>query len=968
MSHSVANCHNSATGAGSIPAILPVMVSLYPLTLDSAMNSEVSHPRSLETVNADRPSGDSGDPLRQDIRLLGRLLGDTIREQEGAQVFETVEKIRQTAVLFARGGDPAVRQSLAELLDGLPKDVAQSVVRAFSYFLQLANIAEDVHHSRRRRAHDLAGSPPREGSLVHALKAVSSTGVGGEAVADFFANALLVPVLTAHPTEVQRQSLMRNHREIAQLLEQRDRCNLTPEERVENTAGLSRAILTLWASRMLRPVRLRVEDEVKNGIRYFEETFFSELPRLYRQTSQLLAEHFPEQSWKLPPFFRVGSWIGGDRDGNPNVNADVLREAMRLQASAVFEYYRKQLRLLVDELPLSELLIATTPALKALAAQSVDHSPQRADEPYRLALSLVRARLEATAQRLGLEVSHRSRDLVRAYTSAEELVADLEIMVTSLALDGKSLLAEGRLLQLHQAAQIFGFHLAPIDLRQSSDVHARTVGELLSVAGRCPHYAELPESDRLALLCEEVASPRPLYSPYLSYSEETVGEMEIFFAVRRLRKQLGPAALPNCIISKTDGPSDLLEVALLLKEAGLLQPGPSPTLLLNIIPLFETIEDLRKSASTLDTLLHLPLYRALLSSRGNEQEVMLGYSDSNKDGGFLTSGWELYKAEIALGRVCAQHGVRLRLFHGRGGSVGRGGGPSYHAILAQPVGAVQGQLRLTEQGEVISTKYGNRDTGRRNLEVLLAATLEASLTDHENRVEPVESFYPVMEQLSGTAFECYRALVYETPGFTTYFWQSTVISEIASLNIGSRPASRTASERIEDLRAIPWVFSWAQCRLMLPGWYGFGSAVEAFLHSNPDGMATLRRMVVAWPFFKTLLSNMDMVLSKSELAIASRYAELAVDEGLRSRIFARIQTEWLLTRTLLLAILEQEDFLGENPALAQSLRLRAPYMDPLNHLQVELLKRHRAGEIDERMARSIHITINGIASGLRNSG
>lgn len=918
----------------------------------------------------DPSTRDTGDPLRQDIRLLGRLLGDTIRQQEGALVFETVERVRQTAVQFARGGDPAVRQALAELLDGLPRDLVQAVVRAFSYFLQLTNIAEDTHHIRRRRAHDLAGSPPREGSLLYALHAVRNSGAGAPAVADFFENALLVPVLTAHPTEVQRQSLMRHHREIAQLLEQRDRLCLTPEEEAENTAGLTRAILTLWVSRMLRPVRLKVMDEVRNGIRYFETTFFSELPRLYRQTTALLTQQFPEKSWTLPPFFRIGSWIGGDRDGNPNVKAEVLVEAVRLQAAAVFDHYRRELRTLIDELPLSELLVSTTPELKALADRSQDPSPQHADEPYRLALSVMLNRLEVTAQRLQLmpTVPPASERLEEGYPGPEGLVADLDVLVKSLELDGKGLLAAGRLRGLLQAAQIFGFHLAPIDLRQNSEVHERTVGELLAVAGRCSNYASLPELERVALLVAEVSSPRPLYSPYLAYSEETRGELDIFFAARRLREQLGAAALPNCIISKTDGPSDLLEVALLLKEAGLLLPGASPSLQLNIIPLFETIEDLRQSARTLDMLFQLPLYRSLLVSRRNEQEVMLGYSDSNKDGGFLTSGWELYKAEIALSRVCAAHGIRMRLFHGRGGTVGRGGGPTYHAILAQPVGAVQGQIRLTEQGEVIATKYGNPDTGRRNLEVLLAATLEATLTDHENRVEATEAFHAVMDQLSEYAFKAYRALVYETPGFTTYFRQSTVISEIASLNIGSRPASRTASERIEDLRAIPWVFSWAQCRLMLPGWYGFGSAVEAFLKATPDGLTTLRRMAVAWPFFRTLLSNMDMVLAKSDLAIASRYAELVVDEGLRTRIFAQLQSEWHRTRVQLLTILEKEGLLSENAALTQSLRLRAPYMDPLNHLQVELLKRHRAGGSDARMARSIHITINGLAAGLRNTG
>jgi len=913
------------------------------------------------------------EPLRDDIRLLGRILGDTIREQEGAAIYAAVEQVRQTAVRFARDGDPAARAAahddLAALLDSLPRETAQVVVRAFSYFLQLANIAEDEHHIRRRRAHDLAGSPPREGSLIHALDQLAANEVAPQAVADFFARALVAPVLTAHPTEVQRQSLIHNHRAVARLLDQRERQQMTPDELAENDEGLADAILTLWQSRMLRPVRLKVVDEVKNGIRFFDETFFTELPRLYIQTAQQLQRRYPQRPWALPPFFRVGSWIGGDRDGNPFVTADILRETLRLQSAAALNRYLDEVHALGGELPLSKLLVKTTPELDELARQSPDQSPQRADEPYRRALSGIYARLAATARALDrFEPLRHEIGQAEPYAGPEALRADLKALAQSLKQNGSARLAGGRLRRLLRAVQVFGFHLASLDLRQNSDVHARSVAELLATAGRCPDYEALPEAERIALLAAEIATPRPVYSPYLDYSEETRGELAIFFAARELRQRYGEAALPNCIISKTDGVSDLLELALLLKEAGLLRPGAEPRLDINLIPLFETIEDLQKSAATMDALLALPAYRRLLASRRDEQEVMLGYSDSNKDGGFLTSGWELYKAEIELTRVFRRHGVRLRLFHGRGGSVGRGGGPSYHAILAQPAGAVCGQIRLTEQGEMITAKYGNPDTGRRNLEVLLAATLEASLTDPENKVEPAASFHAAMDDLSARALAAYRGLVYETPGFADYFRQSTVVSEIATLNIGSRPASRKASERIEDLRAIPWVFSWAQCRLMLPGWYGFGAAVDGYLQDHPDGLATLRRMHKSWPFFRSLLSNMDMVLAKSDLAIASRYAELVGDAALRERIFKRLRDEWQLTRRHLLAILEQDDFLADNPMLKRSLQLRLPYMDPLNHLQIELLKRHRVGETDERLARGIHMTINGIASGLRNSG
>ncbi|HZX30279.1 MAG TPA: phosphoenolpyruvate carboxylase, partial [Rhodocyclaceae bacterium] len=610
----------------------------------------------LTTPNS-LPSADKDEPLRQDIRLLGKILGDTVREQEGDAVFDTVERVRQTAVRFARDGDPAARAELADLLDHLPQKTTQAVVRAFSFFLQLANIAEDQHHIRRRRAHDLAGSPPREGSLPYALDRLAEAGVSAEAIADFFAHALVSPVLTAHPTEVQRQSMLQSHRHIARLLDQRERLRLTPEEQAENDTGLASIVLTLWQTRMLRPVRLKVIDEVRNGVSYFNATFFNELPRLYIQATMLLQERYPERRWALPQFFQVGSWIGGDRDGNPFVTADILREALRLQSSAALDFYLGELHELGGELPLSDLLVQVSPELATLAANSPDRSPQRADETYRRALTGIYARLATTARRLDrLEPLRHAVGEAEPYADPESFRTDLKVLAKSLKANGSALLAGGRLRRLLRAVQVFGFHLAPIDLRQNSDVHARTVGELLAAVGVCPDYASLSESERIALLVGELDTPRPLYSPHIEYSEETRGELAIFFAAQELRQRYGRAALPNAIISKTDGVSDLLEVALLLKEAGLLKPGAEPSLEMNIIPLFETIEDLRQAPATMGAIFSLPIYRRLVASRGEEQEVMLGYSDSNKDGGFLTSGWELYKAEVELTRVFQQHG------------------------------------------------------------------------------------------------------------------------------------------------------------------------------------------------------------------------------------------------------------------------------------------------------------------------
>jgi phosphoenolpyruvate carboxylase len=539
------------------------------------------------------------------------------------------------------------------------------------------------------------------------------------------------------------------------------------------------------------------------------------------------------------------------------------------------------------------------------------------------------------------------------------------VLHDSLAENGSALIARGRLRRLRRALDVFGFHLQSIDLRQNSDVHEQVVTELISVLHPGIKYSWLAEETRVDVLLKELSMPRPVWVRHAGYSNIVDAELDVFRTAADAHRRYGACAAPNYIISKTQEVSDILEVALLLKEVGLLRPSEG-TLAVNIIPLFETIEDLRQCPQIMDQLLGTPLYRQLLASRNDTQEVMLGYSDSNKDGGFVTSGWELYKAEVALVDVFKRHDVRLRLFHGRGGSVGRGGGPSYQAILAQPHGSVQGQIRITEQGEVIAGKYSHPDVGRRNLEILVAATLEATLLDRLETVKP--EHIATMDQLSEIAFRTYRSLVYDTPGFEQYFWESTVISEIADLNIGSRPASRKASRAIADLRAIPWVFSWSQCRLMLPGWYGFGSAIKEWLDQSDDGLSLLQEMYGQWPFFQATLSNMDMVLAKSDIAIASRYAELVKDKTLRETIFQRLKTEWHSSRDALLAITQRTELLQGNPLLARSIRNRFPYLDPLNHLQLELLRRYRSGDNDERVRRAIHLTINGIAAGLRNSG
>jgi phosphoenolpyruvate carboxylase len=928
-------------------------------------------------------SRDSERPLIDDIRLLGRLLGEVIREQEGPGAFELVEQIRKLSVAFRRHSDEEADRALKKLLKGLSGDQAVSVIRAFTYFSHLANLAEDRHHIRRRAFHERAGDT-QEGSIDVALQRLRWAGLTPDAIARTLAVSYVSPVLTAHPTEVQRKSILDAERDIAALLTQRDeilarsaaasvtRDALAPRELATNDAHLRARILQLWQTRLLRFTKLTVADEIENALSYYEATFLREIPRLYAELEQAL------DGRPVASFLRMGNWIGGDRDGNPNVGAHTLALAMRRQGEVALRHYLTEVHRLGGELSLSAMLIDVTSEMRALAARSPDRNLHREDEPYRRALTGVYARLAATLRELtGTEAARHAVAPQNPYESAAEFLADLRIIDESLTHHSGQALSRHRLKPLIRAVEVFGFHLATVDLRQSSDQHEAVIAELLARARIEPDYMALDETARRSLLLGLLCDARSLRVVGGTYGDHTVAELKVFDTARDLRSSFGEQAIRHYIISHTESVSDLLEVLLLQKEAGLLRG----TLDLDarcdliVVPLFETIADLRQAATIMGEFYGLPGIRAMIHRSGAEQDIMLGYSDSNKDGGIFTSNWELYRAEIALvelfDEISRNQPISLRMFHGRGGTVGRGGGPSYEAILAQPPGTVRGQIRLTEQGEVIGSKYSNPEIGRRNLETLVAATLEATLLQ-PTRPAP-RTYLDAAEALSAASLKAYRALVYETPGFTDYFFSATPIREIAGLNIGSRPASRKASQRIEDLRAIPWGFSWGQCRLTLPGWYGFGSAVAAFLDqpsaaTRRDALTLLQSMNRQWPFFRTLLSNMDMVLAKSDLALASRYSELVLDARLRKRVFAAIESEWHRTVDALNQITGNRQRLSANTSLARSIRHRFPYIDPLHHLQVELVRRHRAGQADERIQRGIHISINGIAAGLRNTG
>ncbi|MDB5479022.1 MAG: hypothetical protein JWO83_75 [Caulobacteraceae bacterium] len=895
-----------------------------------------------QTASISREPAGTADASRAVLRLLGRLLGDVIRETQGQSTFDQIERIRSRSVGEHRRGEADA--GLGEALEALRLSDMVLLIRGFAIFSQLANIADD--HVMRREALN-------EPSPLARLELDAASPEARR----FLHQAVVTPVITAHPTEVRRKSTLDRETAIAALLDAADAGGRATAAGIET--ALKREIRILWQTRMLRSERITVADEIDNAVSFFQLTFLPQIPALKRRLATLFGLEGP-----LPACFQLGSWVGGDRDGNPFVGADTLDYALKRQGQAVIDWLLEQLHALGAELSLSDEFARVSEALSALAATGQDANPHRGDEPYRRVLVNCYGRLASTRARLlGAGPVRASPITAPAYADPADLAADLAVVADSLTANQAGDIAQGRLLDVREAVASFGFHLAVVDLRQNSDVHERVVAELLTSAGVVADYLGLPESRRIAVLVAELGNPRLLRSPYRDYGDETARELAIVDAAARLRRQFGPGAIANYVISKAASVSDMLEVAILLKEAGLFTPGEAPDCALRIVPLFETIDDLRASARVMSDWFDLAVARAILERQGRLQEVMIGYSDSNKDGGYVTSNWEIRTALNGLLALAAQRGVELRFFHGRGGAVGRGGGSSFEAILAQPDGAVRRGIRITEQGEVVASKYGHPLGGLISLETIAAAALTADMAHEADAADG--AFADVLGAMSGEAFAAYRDLVYGTSGFEDYFRQSTPLREIADLKIGSRPASRTPSTAIEDLRAIPWVFSWSQARVMLPGWYGFGAATTG---AGPGRLETLARVHAASPFFRSVVSNLEMVLAKSSLAIAARYAELVEDQALAAAIFPRIESEWNASRDAVLAVTGQKALLENNPRLAESIRLRLPYIDPLNVLQVELLRRHRAGETDAEIGQGIHMSINGIAAGLRNSG
>ncbi len=908
-------------------------------------------------------------PLRRDISWLGTLLGETLISQAGKALFETEERLRILSKRYRRHPTDRCQAQIVGIIRDLDIDEAVGVIRAFSLYFGLVNLAEQHHRVRRREAM-LAGDRPQRGSIPETLRLLRGNTPDPQAVRALLERIRVGLVVTAHPTEPNRKTVLRQWQAITHELAAWDDPRLTPRGRMRIEAAIRETLTALWQTDEVRHRRPTVYDEQNAALFFFRESLLEAIPRLYQELELDFHAAFSEPLGSSPLLVSFGTWIGGDRDGNPFVTPQATREAMRRQREFILGHYREELGRQLVELSLSDRRVGISEDLReaitryetTLPLDATAHGwlERNEEEPYRRFLTLMGFRLERTLQ--GRE---------GGYASCSEFSEDLERMDRSLRANRGERLADGRLKALRLKARTFGFHLAALDIRQNSRTHDAAMTEALALAGVVEGYADLPESERQAILLCELENPRPLLPIDSSLSEETHETFETLRAMRDCQDLVGPCATEDYVVSMTRYPSDLLALLVMAKEAGLYRRDSKGTVSrLNVVPLFETIEDLRASAALMETIWSHAPYREALRSRDNRQEVMIGYSDSNKDGGILTSNWELYKAQRDLSRIARAHDIDLRLFHGRGGTVSRGGGPTYEAILAQPPGTVTGEIKLTEQGEVLAWKYGVPELADRNLEQVLSATLLASLTEPPLAGETRERD-AAMERISQDAFEAYRRLVFEDPDFLTFFQQATPISEIESLKLGSRPARRQKEGGISTLRAIPWVFAWIQSRFFLPSWLGAGTALTAFMAREASGVETLRRWYRDWSYFRTLVGNVEVSLAKADMAIARRYADLVEDSALRERIWGEVHTEFARTRQVVLAISEQSELLERNPVLQRSIRLRNPYVDPLSHLQIELLgrKRRRASpEEAERLDSALALTVTGIAAGLRNSG
>jgi phosphoenolpyruvate carboxylase len=917
--------------------------------------------------------------LSGDIHLLGGLLGEAIQSLAGAEAFELVEEVRAASKDLREDASPERARQLRDRLGRLGLADLRTLIRAFSVYFDLINLAEQQARVRAIRAHLRAADPTRiDESPESALRQLRDRGIDADQVVEHLQRALICPVFTAHPSEARRRTILEKLASIARQLDRLEDSQIVPRERERAIRSIAEEVETLWLSDVIRETRPTVEDEVRQSLGVVMENLLEVVPRVYRSLEAALGRIYPDRGWQVPPFLRFGSWIGGDRDGHPGVSADTTAEAIRLQQVSLLEVYIKRMEDLWRRLSHSDRLGKSGPELRAsledafqLFPEMTGVEPLEVHEPYRLKCSIIVAKLARTISFIQEHPNptwavEQPKPEPGIYLGRRELLEDLTLIANDLEQAGARATANGAIRDMIRLVEVFGVHLLTLDLRQHGARHTEALDEILRAAGVCPDYAGLSPDERFDLLAVELESTRPLIPAHLDFSPETTEVIRTFRTVSAILERQCPEAIDKYIISSTTNPAHLLEVLLLAREARLFRPLEGVSLV-DIVPLFEALEPLQTASPIMERLLALPVYRRHLELRGNIQEVMIGYSDSSKESGSLQSAWALYRAQgdlVETGRVA---GITMQMFHGRGGAIGRGGGPANRAILAQPRGTVDGRLRMTEQGEVIADRYGHPGIAERHLEQVLHAVLHTSFPGEGDQPDP--SWMAILDRLAPAACRHYRDLVYHDPEFLDYFRQATPIEEIVQLKIGSRPSKRGKSTSLDQLRAIPWVFSWMQCRHTLPGWYGFGGAIDEYLSENPGDLASLQAMYQHWPFWRTFIDNTQMILAKADMTIARLYADLVDDQALADRIYGRIDGDYHKALAAIQRITGQDDLLGPMPILRNSIERRNPYVDPLSFIQLVLLKRLRTGEgPPEETLTGVLESINGIASGLKNTG
>ncbi|NIK79061.1 phosphoenolpyruvate carboxylase [Paenibacillus castaneae] len=915
--------------------------------------------------------------LRRDVRFLGNILGEVLVHQGGRELLEIVERIREQSKALRAEFVPELFDQFKENVSSLSPEIRHQVIRAFAIYFQLVNIAEQNHRIRRKRDYEVsAGETVQRGSIESAVQDLKERGVPIEDVRDILSNISLELVMTAHPTEATRRAVLEIHKRIAGDVMELDNPTLTYREREKLREKLMNEVLILWQTDELRDRKPTVIDEVRNGLYYFDETLFEVLPNVYEELERCLGKYYPNEKWHVPDYLRFGSWIGGDRDGNPSVTSNITWETLTLHRQLAIRKYEEKLTELVDLLSFSTSLVEISEELKASILSDREHVElkcvdlwRNTKEPYRIKLGFMLEKLANTRD-------ESLKGSAMRYNHPSELREDLLVIDRSLRHHFADYVADTALAKLVRQVELFGFHLMALDVRQHSQEHENAMTEILAKMNVVADYASLSEEEKTDLLHRLLNDPRPLTSGHLDYSDSTRECLNVYHTIYRAQQEFGVNCISSYLISMAEAASDMLEVMVFAKEVGLFRKEADGSIrcTLQSVPLFETIDDLNAAPTIMKELFELPIYRQAVEARGNLHEIMLGYSDSNKDGGAVTANWEL---RVALNEITAtgkEYDVKLKFFHGRGGALGRGGMPLNRSILAQPPHTVGGGIKITEQGEVLSSRYSLQGIAYRSLEQATWALItSARLAKYpEQAPQEEKEWEEIAREISETALEKYQDLIFRDPDFLTYFKESTPLPEVGELNIGSRPSKRKNSDRFEDLRAIPWVFAWTQSRYLLPAWYAAGTALHQYAGEDENKLGTLRTMYEHFPFFRSLIDNLQMALAKADLLIAKEYADMIKDQTIRDRIFEQIEQEYKLTSELILSITGQTEILDNVPVIQESIRLRNPYVDPLSYMQVQLLTELRAlrdnGDDDQDLLRQVLLTINGIAAGLRNTG